>query len=186
MTSLAGSIQNQFNAAYDWVEGTGVAVKQEVSNKVQRAKISVMNAGQACVDTADKVKAFLYENREAIFFTGCSLTTAYFAPHLFFPSFIITIAARIEFSRTVKEYMERNGYKLINPKFESYFNTVDVALGTLAALDAVALGTIFLTNSWTVYLIPAMGGVLAGNTVAKYVMNYTNLLADPEQSPVAA
>jgi hypothetical protein len=193
MTGFVGSIQSQFYNAYDWAEEIGVTVQQQVSNQFQRTKVCVINFGQecqntaiqvsrACVDTANKIEGFLYHHKETLFFIGCSLTTAYFAPHLFFPTVILSVVARIEIARNLKKvadyYLkdEHNPYR-VNPKYDTCVNTVDVTLGTIAALDAVALGTIFMTNFWTVYLIPVLGGIVAGNCSAKFAMNVTNLLA---------
>jgi hypothetical protein len=217
MTGYLGSIQNQFYDAYNWAEEIGIevqhrccdaynwaeevgtTVQQQVSNTVQQTKICVINFGhdcqntanqisQACLDTVNKIEGFLYYHKETIFFIGCSLTTAYFAPHLFFPTVIVSVIARIELARNLKKvadyYLkdERNPYKL-NPKYDICVNTVDVTLGTIAALDAVALGTIFMTNFWTVYLIPVLGGVVAGNCAAKLAMNMTNLLGSAPAEP---
>lgn len=194
MTGFIGSIQNQFCDIYDWAGEIGTSVQQQVSSQVQRSKACVINFGQschdtatrinrACIATANKIGAFLYYHKETIFFIGCSLTTAYFTPHLFFPIAILSVVARIEVARNLKNvadyYLkdERNPYKL-NPKYDICVNSVDITLGTIAALDALALGTIFMTNFWTISLIPALGGVVAGNCVAKFAMNITNLL-DP-------
>lgn len=192
MSGFVGNIQNQFYNAYDWAEEVGVVVHHQISNKAQQTKVCIINfqegckdkansATQACLNTINKIEEFLYHHKETIFFIGCSLTTAYFAPHLFFPTVILSVVVRIELARNLKKvadhYLkdERNPYKL-SPKYDTCVNTIDVSLGTIAALDAVALGTIFMTNFWTVYLIPILGGVVAGNCAAKFAMNVTNFL----------
>jgi hypothetical protein len=195
MVGLVGNIQNQFCSAYDWAGEVGATVQQQVSNQITRTKTLVattchsINQGcqdaasytkQKCLDTAKKIETFLYDHKETIFFTGCTLATAYFAPHLFFSTLVVTIILRVELAHNLKKMADyylkddRNPYK-INPKYDTRITTFDVTLGTISAIDAIALGTLFMTNSWCVALLPALGGLAAGNCAAKIGMNIANL-----------
>ena len=131
------------------------------------------NAGQRCVDTANKIKDFVQRHQGEILFIGCCAITAYFAPHLFFPALIVTVIIRVELKQLAKQYLrdEQNPYER-NPRFgPHYVSVLDLTLGVIAAADAFALGTIFIAGSWTVALIPVLGGVAAGNCLAKMGMD---------------
>lgn len=90
---------------------------------------------------------------------------------------IATIILRVELSRHLKklanEYLknDHNPY-LLNPKHgPTYVTSLDLTLGAIAALDAIALGTIFVAGSWSVALIPVLGGIAAGSVAAKWGMD---------------
>lgn len=199
MVNLVTYIQNQAFLAYEWADEVGETIQEEISNHIEGSKESFADAYEAitqscrqkrrhfnqnCQATVDKVKLFIYKNKEALFFIGCSAATAYFAPFLFFPVAIATTVLRIEFSHHLKnladEYLkeDKNPYKLNRYLYyENCVSSLDLIMGTIGAADAIALGTIFMTNSWTIFLLPAIVGVAAGNCAAKLGMNISHFLA---------
>lgn len=197
MTTLVENIHNHFLIAYDWAEEVGVEIQQNVSDQVQRTlttigdtyhfvevscRADIRELKKIYHEIINKIKEFFYQNKEAIFFLGCSAATASFAPHLFFPTAIAVLIIRIELARNLKKaadyYLkdERNPYEL-NPQYEKCINAIDITLATIAAIDAIALGTISLTNCWTIALLPVLGGLAAGNSAAKWGMNMSDFLA---------
>lgn len=140
-------------------------------------------ARQKCIEIAIKVKDFLWRHKKTILFVGLSVLTAAFAPEIFFPVAIATIIVRVVATYALKHladyYMkdERNPYK-IKPLFgPDYVSPLDITLGVIAALDAVALGTIFTTSAKFVPLhiiLPIAGGIVAGNFIAKVGMDIAN------------
>lgn len=190
------SMGQKLSAAYKWTEEKSVSVRTTVSRKIQATRASVIDTYQSIGlncrkaaeqaklkyrETADKVAQFIYLNKGALFLAACSLTTAYFSPIRFFPSLLIGAVVRLEISHNLKKaadyYLkdERNPYKL-SSKYENCVSRLDVAMGTIAAIDAIALATLFVTNSWTIALLPALGGLAAGSALAKWGMNLSNFL----------
>jgi hypothetical protein len=167
-----------------------------IQNQVEASKVSLLDAYQAvsqsCRQTGsqlsqnsqlivDKIQRFVDENKEAIFFTGCCGAAAYFGPTLFFPVALITAVVRVEFSRNLKklanDYLkdDKNPYKL-NPYYDNCVSSLDLMMGTVGGVDAIALGTIFMTNSWAVNSLPILAGIAAGNCLAKLGMNASHFL----------
>lgn len=192
MNYIQATIINQLNDTCEWAGNVGVRVREGVHNQGEKVRATVIDLGQSCqrtahqisrscLDTADRINNFLYENKETIFFIGCCITTAYFAPSLFFPGFFLSLAGRIELSHTFRNLADHylkdevNPYKL-NPKFDNCIGTLSLGVEFIAAIDTLAVGTIFMTNAWTLYTIPFLGGIIAGNSVAKLGMNLTNFL----------
>ena len=181
MTHLVNNIQNQINQACTWAGGAGASINQRVSTGIQRTQGFVAQNGsslvQVCKNTAEKTGDFIIRNKNTIFFIGSCCVTGYFAPHLFFPIVVATIILRVELARHLRNYANthlkdsHNPYKL-NPRYgPQYISTMDLTMGAIAAVDAFALGTIFLANSWSIALIPVLGGIAAGSTVAKLGMD---------------
>lgn len=161
-------------------------MRQEVSTKAHAAQLyvgsTVQSLRQNGLASVEKTKIFVLKHKEDIFFIGCCAATAYFSPALFFPVAIATIILRVELSRHLKgaaeEYLkdDHNPYK-VNPQYgPHYVSNLDITLGAIAAIDAVALGTIFIAGSWTVALIPALGGIAAGSVAAKFGMDAAHSL----------
>lgn len=149
----------------------------------QRCHNTAKHVASKCRETIDKIEWFLYQNKETIFLTSCSLATAYFCPYLFFPAAIVGTFVRIEVAYNLKnaaDYFlkaEHNPYRL-HPQYDKCVNSLEMAIGTVAAIDAIALGTLFVTNCWSVYLVPPiLGGLAAGSAVAKMGMNFSHFLA---------
>src|SRR6478752_4963226 len=96
---LQAGIANQFNQLGLCAHCMRNYVQQRVPSPVVAqtffGKIS-QNISQLYADTTEKVTTFLYDHKEAIFFTGCSAATAFFAPQLFFPVALVTIILRVE------------------------------------------------------------------------------------------
>lgn len=191
MNSILGNLQNQFQEAYYKIEEAGRSFQQSASDQLQQAQEYVAQSSQSfcqsCETTKEKTIEFVQRNQKTIFFIGASCVTAYLAPHLFFTAAIATIILRVEFDRRLREYMdtnfkaERNLYNL-NPFYgPSYVSSVDLTMATIAALDAIALGTIFIAGSWTVALIPVLGGLAAGDCLAKRGIDFAYSNRVPSQ-----
>jgi ElaB/YqjD/DUF883 family membrane-anchored ribosome-binding protein len=181
MVYLLDTLQNQLQQAYHLAGEVGASVNQRMTNGIHTAKVYIAQTNQAvkqgCKKTIEKTIDFVTRNQTNIFFVGCCCATAYFAPHLFFPVLIATIIVKVELSRHLKHYAkeylkdDHNPY-LLNPlRGPNYITTLDVTMGAIAAVDAIALGTVFLANSWAVSLIPALGGLAAGSCIAKWGMD---------------
>ncbi len=98
---------------------------------------------------------------------------------------VATIILRVELTFYLKklanEYLkpEKNMY-LLNPRFgPNYVSTLDVTMAAIAAVDAIALGTIFVAGSWTVTLIPALAGITAGSCAARLGMDIAQMADQP-------
>jgi len=198
MFSFAENILNPLDHACEKAEEVGIAMQERLAQQFRRAQHCAAHAYQVIRETykamdegyqtsakhlkhalhrtLENVKAFASRNKEAIFCVGCSLLTAYFAPTLFLPTAIITLILRFEFSRYSKKiadsYLkdECNPYKL-HPRYQECVNPLELTMSVIAAADAIALGTIFVTNSLSIALIPVLGGIAAGSCAAKFCMN---------------
>ena len=168
-----------------WVNGVG----NEIANRANQTRVYVITTSsqlitqfsQGCINLANRIENYVYQSRHEIFFTVCCATAAYFAPILFFASAGTTFILRIEMTRKLKElcdyYLQdlRNPFK-IDPRCNPNVTTSEIALGVVGSADALALGTIYTTNSYLVGAVPALCGVAAGNYAAKLWMNATNFL----------
>lgn len=181
MAITKANISDQIHQASLWANGLKNDVQQSASQKVHAAQTYIVTTSlsirQTCVDTAQKTKQFIYDHKEEIFFTGCSAVTAFFAPHLFFPAAVITIIIRVELNwhlkKLAKEYLkdDHNPYLLNALYGPRYVSTLDLSMGTIAAIDSLALGTIYIAGSWSIALLPALGGIAAGSAAAKLGMD---------------
>ena len=150
---------------------------EKIANFVTDTCNSVINQ---CNATANKTKDFILRNKHNIFFIACTATTAFFAPGLFIPTFVATLIIRVEVSRQLKNladyYMKENlnPYKQTPNYGPEYANSLALTMGTIATMDAIALGTIFTTSSVTIALLPVLGGIAAGNAAAKCAMDIAN------------
>lgn len=161
----ADSVYNTYSHAYQTINGSCQQVGQYVSQKSQEAANNIYN--------------FTYANKDKIFFAGCCAATAYFAPQLFFTAAVATAITRVELTSHLKqlanEYLkdERNPYKL-NPRYDDCVSTLDLTMGSIAVVDAIALGTLFTAATLPVAILPALGGIAAGSCAAKLAMNVVN------------
>jgi hypothetical protein len=181
MVYLLTTLHNQLQQACHLAGGIGTSVNQRLANGIRITKVNIAQTSQSIVQgskrTIDKTIDFVDRNQTNIFFVGCCCVTAYFAPSLFFPVLVATIIVKVELSRHLKHYAkeylkdDHNPY-LLNPlRGPNYITTLDVTMGAIAAVDALALGTIFLANSWAVTLLPVLGGLAAGSCLAKLGMD---------------
>ena len=170
-------VTGNLNQAGIWVTGIKNQVQHEVSDKLHSAQTYVSTKADALkvgvIDTAAKTKAFVIANKATIFFVGCSAITAVFFPEMFFAAAIVTIIVRVElnwlFKKLAAEYLkdDHNPY-LLNPYYgPDYVTPLTVTMATVAAVDSLALGTIFVAGSMTVALLPVLGGIAVGSVVAK-------------------
>lgn len=151
-----------------------------VSDGISKGKQSVINGistgaetiTASCKAASDKTYDFVTDNYQTIFFAASTCATAYFAPHLFVPGAIAAVIVRLELRNLVDTYIKDEHNPYIGTKFgPNYVKTTEFVLALAAAVDAVALATVFYTNSWTVSLMPILGGVVAGNVAAKIGMD---------------
>jgi hypothetical protein len=179
--SIYSGVSNNVQKAHHYIIVTRNSIYSGVSSKVKKIHDDVINKCdtiyKSCKATAEKIEAFIIRNRANIFFIACGIATAYFAPHLFFPIAIATIIVRVEFDRRAKNWTnenmktEKDPYKK-NPTYgPHYVNSIDLTLAAIAAIDAIALGTLFVAGSWTVALLPLLGGIAAGSCAAKLGMD---------------
>ena len=132
---------------------------------------------QTVRSTAEKVTNFLYAHKEEIFFGVCTAASIYFAPQLFFPAAIITIILRVEIKHFLKSYAneylkdEKNPYQLHPYYGPKYVSSLNLSMGTIAAIDAIAIGTVFTAGSWSIAALPILGGIAAGSVIAKIGMD---------------
>ena len=195
------NFHNKFQEFYSCCEQATSAVKKEAEAKIHSAKNYMDQKYQATCQniqiSANKTKDFIYNNRETLFFIACATVTAVMAPHLFIPFTIATIVVRIELAKYLKnlanEYLkdDHNPYMLDPLYGPNYISTLDLTLVAIAAIDSIALGTIFLTSSLTIALLPAVGGIVVGSCIAKYSMDSfqslssTSTVPTPAQMPTA-
>lgn len=186
MADLQAYMSNQLNHAGQWANGMKNHVQQGVTAKIHAAQDYVgpkyQSARQKCIATAEKIKDFILNHKVELFFIGCSVATAFFAPQLFFPAAVITIILRVESARQLEKladhYMkdDLNPYKT-NPQYgPNYVSTIALTMGTIAAIDSLALGTFFAPATLTVALLPILGGIAAGSTIAKLGMDIAHRL----------
>lgn len=147
---------------------------QGATNKIHQAfKITGNAVSDACHKTTHAVAKFVYENRHEIMYTGFSLTTAYLAPQLFFPTLIVTVILRIEINRYLKEFCSKNlkeDKNWMNGPQRPIMTSLDLSFAAIAAIDALALSSVFISTSIVVNALPILGGIAAGSSFAKMVM----------------
>jgi hypothetical protein len=199
MVNLVGYL----NPVYQGVGEIANTTKKTIAGTIHRIKDSAAHTyhlvGESCRDAAhavshkvktvaNKVANFVLNNKAKFLFAGATVATAFFAPQLFFSAFVVTVILRVEFAHLFKKGLsylkdEYNPYKY-NPEFWRYqkcANTLEMTTATIAALDAIALGTFFVANCFTVAMVPALGGIAAGSAAAKIAMNLTRFLKEKTQ-----
>jgi hypothetical protein len=130
---------------------------------------------EKCQETVNKILKFLEQNKKNLFFGLCCLTTALLAPHLFFPTAAVTIILRIEITCQLNQLAttflkdEVNPFK--GPRTNGYVSSLDATMGAIAALDAIALATLFPATSLSIIILPAIAGIAAGNVAARLAMD---------------
>ncbi|WP_068468441.1 hypothetical protein [Candidatus Protochlamydia phocaeensis] len=162
-----------------------------VGNCVHVAGENLYSTGLAvsrkCRQTAEAIHAFVSEHSGKIFFIACTCAAAYFTPQVFFPAAVIAIILRVEFKELMNEFIKDNHNPYFpNPKFgPHYISAMDYTLGAIGGAHALALGTVFTTNSLAVTLIPALAGIAAGNCIAKIGMDVVEYFYPSHRSLVA-
>ncbi|CUI16540.1 hypothetical protein PNK_0915 [Candidatus Protochlamydia naegleriophila] len=158
--------------------------KQSITNGITKGTEAV---AAGCKAASNKTSNFVASNYQTIFFAASTCATAYFAPHLFLPGTIAAVIVRLELRKLIDTYIkdEHNPY-IKDSKFgPKYVNTTEFVLALAAAVDAAALATVFYTSSWTVALMPILGGVVAGNVATKIGMDLFYPASQPAQALVA-
>lgn len=154
---------------------------------VEQGAHDVINSlGNKLAATLDKIESFIYQNKGTFLFIGSCVVIAHFSPLLFFPAAITGAVLRIEATRKFKAPADHYLKDALNPfksnQNEKGFNSLEIALGAAAALDAVAKGTLFFINPLAVLLLPAAVGLVAGNAIAKWEIKRSNLM-ESETAP---
>ncbi|MBA2367616.1 MAG: hypothetical protein H0V82_01155 [Candidatus Protochlamydia sp.] len=177
MTRCKDAIANGIESSIDKMQEMKSNVKAEAQRCVREVENGI-NAGAEKAKigmdaTAKKICNFLYDYSFTFAVAGASCATLYFAPELFIAGFIVSFIARVEFKNLVDKYIkdEFNPYA-DNAEFgPQYLSTTDAVVSTAAALDAIVLGTIYCTPYVAISLLPILGGVVAGNAMAKIAMD---------------
>jgi hypothetical protein len=179
-TTLHNQAARQVQRAQASISHTYQEIRQGYQNAGHYVNQSYQNAGhyfnQSYHNTTEKIVTFIYDNKDKILFAGCCIATAYFSPTLFFSAAVVTIIVRVELSRRLRQmadfYLkdEKNPYKL-NSRYDNCMNPLELAMGSIAAVDALALGTIYIAGSLVVATLPVLGGIAAGSCAAKLAMN---------------
>lgn len=171
-------VNNYFNKCYLNIYQKTQSIKQS-SHQIKTDVCSKINQGCEHTQTrvyqvAKNIDNFVRRNAYNFLYVASTAATAYFAPHLFFPTLIVTAIIRIEATRYLrniaKEYCKEEKNPFVNHSYPDRVNTTELALAVIAATDAVALGTLFTARSLTVNLIPILGGIAAGNTLGKFAI----------------
>lgn len=178
--SLQRSILN--HPAYKKIDKVCNDKKKQFSLSIKETHASINQSYEAarstCNKTIDKIVLFLEVNKEKILFGICCLTTAFFDPNLFIPAAIATILCRVELNVLLRKLAsklkdEHNPY-LLYPYFgPHYVGKGELALGVIAAVNAVAINSVYSANSWAMTkMIPILGGAAAGSCLAKIGLDY--------------
>ncbi len=201
MSSLIRSMHNQVSLVNQCVGEIGTTLQDGVSKKIQKSKTSMSHsfhsvsqgcqetaryAGRQFINTIDKIESILYQHKKTLLFIGCCTITASTAPLLFFPVVLASAALRIEATRKLNETADNYLKDEHNPyKYDSQFKCIKslgLAISTVAALDSLAMGTLFLTIPLATVLLPVAAGMAAGNALATWGMNRANYLASEPRS----
>lgn len=134
------------------------------------AKDSYEAASLICRYTADKVQDFVRTNKKEILFGGCTAVTAFFSPQVFVPVMIATILVRTVATEFMKDQVKESS--CLKPSIyygPNYVSRIWLTLATIAAVDAIALGTLFYTHTLWVSAFPvALGAVAAGEMAYRF------------------
>jgi hypothetical protein len=174
---IADPVSMGVRSGYQAVAQGAQSGYQRASNSVHANCVYMGNkASEAVRQTTDKVADFFYKQSGTLLYIGCTVATATFSPQLFIPTVIASLIVRIEATRYMrdmaKEYLKPEKNFMETGAARPTITTLDMAMATIAAVDAVALGTIFYSHSITINLLPALGGIAAGSSFAKAVMNW--------------
>lgn len=192
MQNLVVGMHHPIQFTVHCLEEIGTTIQHGISQQVHNIGRGCHEAlgyvGTKCMRTIDKTELFLYENRGTLFFIGCSAVTAIYSPLLFFPAAIAGAGIRFEGARKLKELADKYLNKELNPyqlhsRYDKCVTSLAIAAASVAAFDALALGTFYSTSYMAIAFLPVLGGLAAGDAVAKWAMNYTGFL-DP--APPAA
>jgi hypothetical protein len=160
-----------------WVNHTldeGIQSAHEIKGNIAY-RITCLKEGTiyATQTTIKKIEKFFIDYSFAMALTGASLITIYCSPQLFMTGLALSVITRIEFKNWVNEYIKdhHNPYFLKSEFGPDYLNAIDVTLASVVALDALALKTLFFSPYAAVNLLPFVGGMVAGNCLAKIGMD---------------
>ncbi|MBA3722159.1 MAG: hypothetical protein H0W88_07150 [Parachlamydiaceae bacterium] len=174
-TYITTGIRNGYNKTTESIHSTCVNGVKKLSEAARSA--------------TDKTAQFFARNSDKMLYGICCATNLYFAPALFITGAVLSCVIRIEVNRYLrdlakeylkpeKNFMEKNATPILT--------TADSAMATIGAVDAIALGTIFSSSSILINMLPFFGGVAAGSSIAKGIINYTNPEPKPEQTVLPA
>lgn len=170
MQSLSEKATEYLSIATEWT----VQTSKEASNFVSE----VMDADtrtDALQRAQEKVSNFVMNNSNTLIFVGCSALTAYFSPGLFFAGIAISVIARVALGPYLKTMSEKIDDKVdVIDQEKSLFkkpNSIETGIQVLAAVDAVALGTLYHSASFFVNAFPIVGGMVVGNELGRVAYN---------------
>jgi hypothetical protein len=145
----------------------------QLQNGTHTIKMGMQTIKTSCLATVEKTETFIRNNLSNILFFSSSCATAYFSPHLFVAGAILAVVIRLEIKHLFNEYIQdqHNPYIEGTPFGPDYVESTGLVAASLAAIHSIALGTLFLANSMTVRLFPIVGGIAAGNVLAKIGMD---------------
>ena len=137
-------------------------VDQTVQTAKNFASATYISTCQKCRATADKTTAFVDDHKKEILFCACTMATAFFTPHLFVPIAMSTMLLRMYFTPKDPD-SDQNG---------TYFTAIPLTLATISGVNALALGTVFFTNTLWVSACPmVLGALVAGDIGGKLAMD---------------
>ena len=185
VTDAYQSCRQSVNRQVERVQQFTTATCRSIEESAQQVGRQI---NSKCQEITERVSNVFEQNKRNFFFIACSITTAYLAPQFFFPAAVVTVIARIELAHFLKKAAQNyfdlkddnKPYK--SNRYEECVNSLDFTLGTIAAIDSLALGTFYLTGYWSVALLPILGGIAAGNAMAKWGMNSFNFFAPPART----
>lgn len=167
-TRVTSVYQDTMNAANNAYESTVNGITSTCSN-VKASVISAFN--QTTKATID----FLNNNSREILFLGLTATTIAYSPILSALTIGTAVVLRIEIPRMIKEIAMKTFNLIPNPE-QSLANrrvvtSFDLGLAAVAAADALILSSFFISTFAIINFLPIIGGVAAGNAIAKWVLN---------------
>lgn len=168
-------IRQKINHIYESTSQNASQVYGNVSSATATQYLCLKNEASK---TSHAIENFVKKYQRELFYGACLVTTAYFAPNLFFISLIATAIIRYQLTETLRaaaqNYLKAEKNPFIHGSSPMKISRLDVTLAAIAAIDALALGTLFYSNSTTVNLIPVLGGIAAGSTMAKTALESAN------------
>lgn len=204
MDYIHNTLSNAYNDAYNCVADQASYVSDTISTKVNSVYKATMDAMQLACDTVtssvtyakdstlkalnDTKKAiedFINENSQELLFVGATLVTLGLSSSVAVPVFFVSIFVRLEIDRRLKELADKYLKNENNPyqSTDKYkvVSDFDFSIGVIAAIDSVALSTLFSSSLVLVNLFPLFGAIVAGSCAAKLIMNMMS-----EENPQAS
>jgi hypothetical protein len=180
-TETSEKVRNYAHDVFQSIKDTHNAATENVKNY---ANATCRSINERCNAAKEKTQQFIQDNQTNLFFIGCSCATAYFAPHLFYPAAITSFFANYQIDVFMKDWSDHNRkpetdpYK-VQPLYDKKISNADLIAATTGAVNAIALGTIFIAGSWTVAAIPLLGGVAVGSVLHKIRWDYEQQRNEP-------